>query len=113
MTPEGKVAINNILEPYEARVDTEIEPGQDIRFIKITTEGPSENPLNVLDSERFMVHAEHRIRTDQAWQLGRPLLRLMTMSYHSTNETNVLLLEDVNAAHRRNNIAQHGRGAYY
>lgn len=107
MTPEGKTQVNDLLAPYDAEVTTTIEPGQDIRFIKIVTDGLSEDPLNVLDSEGLMVHAEEPIQKERARQVGRPLLRIISVSHHPGNKTNILSLEDINTDHKQNEITPH------
>jgi hypothetical protein len=96
MTPEGKRMVNQLLAPHHAHVETPIEEGQDVRFVKITTRGASETPQNVLDDAKMMVHAEEPLDRQRARSVGRPLLRIMSVSHHTKSGVNVLSLEDIN-----------------
>lgn len=115
MTPSEKITINQLLEPYDAEITTEIGEGQDIRFIKIRTYGYSENPLNVLDNEGYMVHSEEPLAQQVARSAGGSLLRLCSIwqfrGDHGSN--NQLMLEDVKTKWRRNEIAPQGSGGAF
>ncbi len=115
MSPEGKQFVNDLLEPYDARVDTPIEPDQDIRFIKITTGGASEDPLNALDHEGLMLHTEDDVqrRLARAKELGKPLLRMLSSFYHGATERNVLHCEDLNSGQDDSDIAPQHTGRAY
>jgi hypothetical protein len=96
MTPEGKIVVNEILAPYRGIVETPVADGQNVRFVKFTIKGPSEDPLNALDASGLMLHSEEDVAEQlKRREASKPLFRIISFSHHPSG-TNTELLEDLN-----------------
>jgi hypothetical protein len=111
MTPEGKNMVNNLVSPYGATVATEVLKDQDIRFIKLSVEGPSEDPINVLDNNGCVLHSEEDVGEQlRRHEVARPLFRVISLSHHAPTGKNTILLEDINTKTSHNSIQPQQQG---
>lgn len=98
--------INELLEPCGAEVTTYVEPGEDVRFVRILTGLAVEEPFNTLDDAEMMLHAEDIMleRLNRARSVGGPLLRILSTTSHGSSAKVSVLCEDVVAGHEERRV---------